>query len=128
MTTMAINRANHDNSNVSRKPYRKRTARSADHFLREWRIYKKLSQEDLAEKVGLSVPQISKIENGRQGLRQKRLQQFAVALNIDTADIFRAPESKPECELLEYVMAMAPARQFKALKVLKAMEEEDETV
>src|SRR5690242_9035566 len=48
--------------------------------LKAWREFRKLSQEDLAEKVGTTASQISMLETGDRGLSAKWLRKLAPAL------------------------------------------------
>lgn len=49
-------------------------------FIKEWRIYRGLTVEELAEKAGMSVGNLSAIENRRQGYSADSLGRLAVAL------------------------------------------------
>lgn len=112
---------------MARKPYKKLREKHPGHYLRDWREAKGLSQERVAERVGMSVPQVSKIENGKQGYRQETLEQFAKALGCGPADLLRPPHA-PENELALYIMALSEKRRQRALKALKAIfEGEDES-
>lgn len=110
---------------MPRKPYRKERKKHPGHYIREWRETLDLSQERVAERVGLSVPQVSKIENGKQGYRQDTLELFANALGCSPADLLRPPHA-PENELARYVMALSDKRRQRALKALQAIFEGDE--
>lgn len=49
---------------------------------------RKLTQEELAERAGLSVDMISKIEVGSSGARFGTIQKIAAALDVDEAELF----------------------------------------
>jgi transcriptional regulator with XRE-family HTH domain len=49
-------------------------------FLRNWRDYRKLTQEDLAAEVGTTAGMISMLENGERQLSAKWLRRLAPAL------------------------------------------------
>lgn len=59
-------------------------------LIRYYRQNAGLSQEALAEKVGVSFQQIQKYENGHTTLNILRLQQVAQALKVTVADFFEA--------------------------------------
>lgn len=109
---------------MARKPYKKARDKHPGHWIREWREAKDLSQERLAERVGLSVPQVSKIENGKQGYRQDTLEQFAAAMGLEPADLLRPPHA-PKDELAAYVMGLSEKRRKRALRVLQALAAEE---
>jgi transcriptional regulator with XRE-family HTH domain len=52
-------------------------------FLREWRVYRNMTQEQLAERVEMSVSNISQLERGLQGYSSEGLQRLAVALQCE---------------------------------------------
>lgn len=109
-----------DARGMPRKPYKKDRRKHPGHYIREWRESLELSQERVAERVGMSVPQVSKIENGKQGYRQETLELFANALGCEPADLLRPPNA-PKDELAMYVMALSEKRRKRALAVLKAL-------
>lgn len=49
-------------------------------YLREWRLFRKLTQEQLAEKVGTNANMIGYLESGERGLSAKWLRRLAPAL------------------------------------------------
>lgn len=63
------------------------------HFIREWRLAKSLTQEQLAERIGITKSYLSKIENGKKRYDQPFLEAAAEALSCEPADlIVRNPE------------------------------------
>ena len=60
--------------------------------LKEARMNKKLTQEDLAEKLGVSVPYVSRIERGSTAINLKRLAEICNILLGGT----------PKTEMKEY--------------------------
>jgi transcriptional regulator with XRE-family HTH domain len=50
------------------------------HHLKAWREFRKLTQEELAEKVGTTGSVISMLESGNRGLSDKWLRKLAPAL------------------------------------------------
>ena len=63
------------------KPRRRRI------FLKEWRVYRGYTQEQLAEMVGWSVGNVSQLERGLQGYSQEGLEALAEALRCDPGHI-----------------------------------------
>ena len=55
-------------------------------FIRQWRKYRGLSQEQLAEKCGWVVSNVSQLERGQQGYSQPGLELIAKALDCTVAD------------------------------------------
>lgn len=57
-------------------------------FVKEWRIYRGLTQEQLAERVGMSVSNISQIERGLQGYSPEGLEALSDALRCEPGHLF----------------------------------------
>jgi len=60
--------------------------------IRRFRGYRKLSQADFAEKVDISIPFLSDIENGKKWVSPATLIKMADALNIDAYELIK-PET-----------------------------------
>jgi transcriptional regulator with XRE-family HTH domain len=56
-------------------------------FLKQWREYRDLTQEQLAERVGWSVGNVSQLERGLQGYSQEGLEALADALQCDPGQL-----------------------------------------
>ena len=69
--------------------------------LKRYRTYHKFSQAELAEKLDISIPFLSDVENGRKWISPNTLVKFASVLNIEPYELFM-PEnvSSPETESL----------------------------
>lgn len=57
------------------------------YYFKEWRKKAGLTQEQLAERVGVTASSISQLENGKQGFTDTTLEALAWALNCDPADL-----------------------------------------
>ena len=66
--------------------YRPKRARRQT-FLKQWREYRNLTQDDLAERLGTSKASISRIEAGQQAYTQDFLEACADALRTDPASL-----------------------------------------
>jgi transcriptional regulator with XRE-family HTH domain len=64
-------------------------------FLREWREHRGLTQDQLAERMEMSRPQISKIERGISQYSQGFLEAAAYALACDPADLLIRDPTSP---------------------------------
>lgn len=60
----------------------------------ELRLARKLTQEELAERVDVGVRYIQAVESGRQNLTLKTLALFAAKLRVLPAAFFEEPTSK----------------------------------
>ena len=62
------------------------------HFLREWRIERKMGQKELAEKARTYKSIISRIETGKHGLELDLLLRLCFALDIAPGQFFQNPK------------------------------------
>jgi len=60
--------------------------------IRRFRSYRKLSQAEFAEKIDISIPFLSDIENGKKWVSPVTLIKMAEALNIEAYELLR-PET-----------------------------------
>src|SRR3954470_510444 len=58
-------------------------------YIRDWRKFRNLSQEKLAEIVGTSPANLSRIESAEQDYTQSMLEAIAAALDTDAATLLR---------------------------------------
>ena len=65
-------------------------------FLKEWREYRGMTQEQLAEAVGMSVSNISQLERGIQGYSQDGLEALAEALKCEPGHLHMVDPSKDD--------------------------------
>jgi transcriptional regulator with XRE-family HTH domain len=60
--------------------------------IRRFRSYRKLSQAEFAEKIDISIPFLSDIENGKKWISPVTLAKMADALNIEAYELIK-PET-----------------------------------
>ena len=88
------------------------------HFIKEWRVYRNLSQEALADRMGIARSYISHIENGKRRYDQIFLEAAADALGCEPADlIMRDPTQKDS--IWTIWDQIAPEQREQAAKVLE---------
>lgn len=97
--------------------------KKARHFLREWRKYRGLTQERLAERIDATPSTISQLENGQISYTQPTLEALAVALNCSPGDILSRDPALDDAiyDLRALLQAASNADQKKALRVLREM-------
>jgi transcriptional regulator with XRE-family HTH domain len=64
-------------------------------FLREWREHRGLTQEQLGDRMGMSRPQISKIERGMAQYSQEFIEAAAYALRCEPVDLIMRDPTAP---------------------------------
>jgi transcriptional regulator with XRE-family HTH domain len=95
-------------------------------YFREWRLARGLKQEQVADRARLSQETISRLESGKTEYTKANLEALAHAYGCEPGDLLRPPKSPPN-ELERYVMKMDAKAKAKALKVLKAHFDDDES-
>lgn len=66
------------------------------HYIREWRKHRSLSQEQLAERIGMNRAYLSKIESGKRRYDQPFLEAAAEVLRCEPADLIIRDPSDPD--------------------------------
>ena len=65
------------------------------HYIKQWRKHRGLTQDQLAERIGIDKGYLSKIENGKRRYDQPFLEAAAVALQCSPADLIMRDPSDP---------------------------------
>ena len=120
---------NHFMTNVTRAG-RPVGSKSARHFLREWRKFRELTQDQLADLLGdnMDRTQISKIERGVTKLIEERIYQIATALRIEPGWLWMSPNdilgSEKAREFLRGYDKLSERKKTAILTLLDAIDEE----
>lgn len=85
------------------------------HHIKAWRKFRGLSQERLADRVGMSVSSISQLETGKQGYTQATLEALADAMQCEPGDLLMRNPLETEAiwsiwDRLKPVLALAAGR------------------
>ena len=75
-----------------------------------------LTQEELAEKVGVSIQMISNLELGKKAIRPENLVKISSVLNISTDYILKGIEFENEINLLVKKMINLPSDKLNIVK------------
>lgn len=95
------------------------TGQAYPNHLAAWRLFRHLTQEELAEAVGCSVASIGHWETGARRLTDKWLPQLATALNTSVGYIMEHdPESLPT-DVLDIWASIPDADRPRAIQMLK---------
>lgn len=94
--------------------------------VREVRKLRGLSQEKLAEKVGVDPKQISRIEGGKSAPSLDTLEAIAKHLQVEMKDLFDfqhlLPEEKIEDQVLRLMGMMDDQTKSMALRILRTLQ------
>lgn len=98
--------------------------------LKNARLEAKLTQQELAEKMNLSVAFISRIERGSSHVNLKRLTEFCNILGVSEGDILNgvsnAAENYLTAEFSEILDKCSPKKQKLIYKLSKLIAEDEE--
>lgn len=88
-------------------------------FIREWRKFRGLTQQRLADQLGLTHGNLSRIERGLRPYNQVLLEALAAALRTDPASLLMRNPLDPE-GIWSVWERIDPDERRRALEVLKA--------
>jgi transcriptional regulator with XRE-family HTH domain len=108
-------------------PVKKSIQHRGPTFIRAWRDYRGLSQEEAAERVDVDRTTISRLESGKIPYNQDILERLALAYGCDVEDLIRVDPLKPDPPRLVYqqLLRASPTLQRQALAVIEAMIKDD---
>jgi transcriptional regulator with XRE-family HTH domain len=90
-------------------------------FLQQWREFRKLSQEALADKVGTTKSVISLLENEKRPLSSKWLRKLAEALDTTPGRILDIDPNETGAEILQLWDHMRTDDRQRAVRILRSM-------
>lgn len=93
-----------------RKPHR--------HFIREWMKAKGITQEKLADRMGITQGTVSKALKTKTVLTEAYLVGIAEALDVEVADLFRDPASPTREELLR---GLSDTEKLTVIRMIEAL-------
>ena len=103
---------------MPRKKQKRANQRPA-HYLREWREFREMTQEQLAGAVGTNASVISLLEDGKRRLSDKWLSRFAPVLRTSRGWILdHDPDSLPT-DILEVWATIPENAKAQALDILQ---------
>ncbi|MBV9511815.1 MAG: helix-turn-helix transcriptional regulator [Caulobacteraceae bacterium] len=90
------------------------------HFVRQWRKHRGLTQEQLAERIGIARSYLTKIERGDRRYDQPFLEAAADALRCDPSDLIVRDPTATE-SIWSIWEQLTPPERVQALAVIKAI-------
>lgn len=75
------------NGGMKKKQLPLRRSRFRATFIRQWREFRGLNQEQLASRLEMTQSHLSMLENGKRGYTQETLEAVAEALQTDVASL-----------------------------------------
>lgn len=90
------------------------------HFIKDWRKFRGLTQEQLAERIGISRPHLSKIEKGSRKYDQAFLEAAADELRCAPADLIMRDPSQSE-GLWSIYDTLSPMQREQVVEIAKTL-------
>jgi transcriptional regulator with XRE-family HTH domain len=90
-------------------------------YLQQWREFRKLKQEELAEKVGTTKSVISLLENEKRPLSSKWLRKLATALDTTPGRILDVDPNETGAEILDIWDHIKTSDRARAVRVLRSL-------
>jgi transcriptional regulator with XRE-family HTH domain len=90
------------------------------HYIREWRKHRQLTQEQLAERIGIARSYLTKIERGTRRYDQPFLEAAAEQLRCEPCDLIMRDPSDPE-GIWSIWDQLKPSQRIQAMAVLRAI-------
>lgn len=94
------------------------------HFVREWRIFRALTQDKLAELMRTTSATVSRVEKNKIGYTQGFLEAAAEALRCRPEDLIIGPPSN-SVEPVKIFASYPEHKQRAALRILNALSDDD---
>jgi transcriptional regulator with XRE-family HTH domain len=90
-------------------------------YLRAWRMSKKMTLDELAEKVGTTKSVVSLLETEKRPLSSKWLRKFAEALGTTPGRILDVDPNEVSAEVLDIWDHIAVTDRPRAIRVLRSL-------
>jgi transcriptional regulator with XRE-family HTH domain len=90
-------------------------------YLRAWRLYRELTQEDLAERVGTNANMIQYLETGERGLSAKWLRRLAPALDTTPGMILEHDPRELDADVLDIWVNASERERRQIAEIAKAL-------
>ena len=91
------------------------------HFVREWREHRGMTQEELAEIVGITHGAISQLERGEVGYTQRTLEAYAEALACTGSDLVGRNPIADTFEPIQLFERIPASRRSLAIQMLTTL-------
>lgn len=91
-------------------------------FLKEWREHLKLTQEQIADRIGTTKGTVSRMEVSTREPNLGYLAAFAEAINCNTGQLFYDPK-QPTCD--DLLRNATPEQADQAYRILRALTRAD---
>lgn len=93
------------------------------HFIRQWRRYRRLTQEQLAERISVTHGALSQLERGIINYTQPMLEAVADALDCTPGDLItRDPLNSNEMwSVIDTLNALAPEQRSSVISIIETL-------
>lgn len=89
-------------------------------YIKEWRRYRGMTVEALAQRIGVSHASLSRIESGRQPYKQGYLESIGAALDCTPWDLLMRDPSGPE-SIFDIYRSLGEAQKRQLVEIAKTL-------
>lgn len=100
---------------------KKAKVKKVTHFLREWRLFRGVTQERLAGRTDYSTGLISQLESGETKFTEESLGALAAALQCEPGDLLSRDPNSPDYELWRIIQGVPADERSRVIRVVEAM-------
>lgn len=90
-------------------------------FLRAWRLYRKMTQEELAEAVGTNANMIQYLETGERGLSAKWLRRLAPALETTQGMLLEHDPNELDADIHDFWVGASEHQRRQIIDIVRAI-------
>ena|ERR1700681_302597 len=91
------------------------------HFIKAWRLHRDLTQERLAERVGVTHGALSQLERGLMNYTQPMLEALADALQCEPQDLIMRDANSEIWSVFDAILKLPPAEQKRIVAIIEAV-------
>lgn len=95
-------------------------------YLKEWRQHRELTQEQLAERAGISTSHLANVERGVKRYNEDILEGLAQALQCEPWELIGRNPSLPDAEVTRIWQRIPPAVRPQAQRTLESFAEPEQ--
>lgn len=89
-------------------------------YIKAWRKHRELTQDQLADAIGITTASLSRIENGKQPYNQRQVEQIATVLRCSTGDLLSKDPAVKSADIVEIWDRISADKRDQARAVLQA--------
>lgn len=111
----------HDNESMTKVQSFPKQRGKPRHFIKLWRHHRGLTQDRLAERVGVTHGALSQLERGLTNYTQPMLEALADALQCEPQDLIMRDPNSEIWSVFDAILRLPPAEQKRIVAIIEAV-------